>query len=72
MLNSIGKTTHGEKINFGYNDIRHIVKDADLVILDRPREVLLKFSTVEVEKFGKENGDSNFPPDALAARLGFH
>jgi hypothetical protein len=72
MLNFIGKTTQGERINFGFNDIRHIVKEADLVILDRPREVLVKFSTVEVENFGKEIGDSNYPQAALAARLGYY
>jgi hypothetical protein len=41
MLNFIGKTTQGERINFGFSDIRHIVKGADLVILDRPKEVLV-------------------------------
>ena len=69
MLKFTGQTTQGDRINFGFNDIRHIVKDADLVILDRPREVLVKFSTVEVEKYGKEIGDSNFPPAASASRL---
>jgi hypothetical protein len=69
MLKFTGQTTQGERINFGFNDIMHIVKDADLVILDRPREVLVKFSTVEVEKYGKEIGDSNFPPAALASRM---
>jgi hypothetical protein len=39
------------------------------MILDRPREVLVKFSTVEVEKSGNETKDSNFPPAALASRL---
>jgi hypothetical protein len=69
MLKFTGQTTQGERINFGFNDIRHIVKDADLVILDKPGDVLVKFSTVEVEKYGKEIGDSNFPPAALASRL---
>jgi hypothetical protein len=54
MLRFIGETTQGEKINFRFTEIRHIMKDADLVILDRPREVLVKFSTVEVENYGKE------------------
>jgi hypothetical protein len=72
MLNFSGKTIEGEKINFGFNDIRHIVKEDDLVILDRPKGVLVKFSTLEVEKDEKEISDSNFPLAALAARLGYH
>jgi hypothetical protein len=72
MLNFTGKTIEGERINFGFNDIRHIVKEDDLVILDNPREVLVKFSTVKVDKYEKDIGDSNYPPDALASRLGFH
>jgi hypothetical protein len=63
------KTSLGEKINFGFNDIRHIIKEDDFVILDRPSEVLVKFSTVEVEKFGMEIGESNFP---IVARLGYY
>jgi hypothetical protein len=69
MLGFTGKTTQGEKITFGFNDIRHIVKDADLVILDRPKDVLVKFSTIEVDNFGKEVGGSSYP---IAGRLGFH
>jgi hypothetical protein len=69
MLNFTGKTIEGEKINFGFNDIRRIVKEDDLVILNRPREVLVKFSTVEVEKYGEEIGESNFP---ISVRLGFY
>jgi hypothetical protein len=72
MLNFSGKTIEGERINFGFNDIRHIVKEDDLVILDRPRGVLVKFSTLEVEKDEKEIKDLNFPPAALASRLGYH
>ena len=72
MLNFIGKTTQGERIIFGFNDIRHIVKDADLVILDRPRDVLVKFSTVEVKNYGKENSDSDCHLAGLASRLGYH
>jgi hypothetical protein len=72
MLNFSGETIHGERINFGLNDIKHIVRDADLVILDRPRDVIVKFSTVEVEKYGKEIGDSKFPLAAITARLGYH
>ena len=72
MLKFTGQTTQGDRINFGFNDIRHIVKDSDLVILDRPREILVKFSTVEVEKYGKEIGESNFLPTAFAARLGYY
>ena len=69
MINFTGKTIEGKKINFGFNDIRHIVKEDDIMILDRPREVLVKFSTVEVEKVEKEISDSIFP---IAVRLGFH
>jgi hypothetical protein len=69
MINFTGKTIEGEKINFGFNDIRHIIKEDDFVILDRPREVLVKFSTVEVEKVEKEVSDSNFP---ITVRLGFY
>ena len=69
MLRFTGQTTEGDKINFRFNDIRHIVKDDDLVILDRPGDVLVKFSTVEVEKYGKEISDSNFPP---AVSLGYY
>jgi hypothetical protein len=72
MLNFKGKTIEGERINFGFNDIRHIVREDDLVILDRPGGVLVKFSTVEVEKVEKELSDSIFPPAALAARLGYY
>jgi hypothetical protein len=56
MLTFTGKTIEGKRINFGFNDIRHIIKEDDFVILDRPRNVLVKFSTVEVEKFGMEIG----------------
>ena len=70
MLNFTGKTMiKGERINFGFNDIRHIVKEDDLVILDGPSCILVKFSTVEVEKSRKEISDSNFP---IASRLGYH
>jgi hypothetical protein len=72
MLNFSGKTIEGERINFGFNDIRHIVKEDDLVILDRPRGVLVKFSTLEVEKDEKEIEDLNFLPAGLASRLGYH
>jgi hypothetical protein len=69
MLDFPGKSTQGERINFGFNNIRHIVKDDDLVIPDRSGDVLVKFSTLEVEKYGKEIGESNFP---IASRLGYH
>ncbi len=59
MLKFTGETTQGDRINFKFDDIRHIVKDADLVILDRPCNVLVKFSTVEVEKYGKDIRGSN-------------
>ncbi len=72
MLNFSGKTIEGERINFGFNDIRHIVKEDDIVILDRPRGVLVKFSTLEIEKEEKEIKDSDFPPAALVSRLGYH
>jgi hypothetical protein len=61
MLRFTGKTTQGENINFRFNDIRHIVKDDDLLILDRPSDVFVKFSTVEVEKYEKDFRGSNFP-----------
>jgi hypothetical protein len=60
MLRFTGKTTKGERINFRFNDIRHIMKSDDLVILDRPGDVLVKFSTVEVEKYEKERRGSDF------------
>ena len=63
MLRFTGQTTEGDTINFRFNDIRHIAKDDDLVFLDRPGNVLVKFSTVEVEKYEKEISDSNFIPD---------
>jgi hypothetical protein len=69
MLNFTGKTIEGERINFGFNDIRHIIKEDDLVILETPREIIVKFSSIEVEKYGNEIRGSNFP---LAARLGFY
>jgi hypothetical protein len=72
MLNFSGKTIQGERIYFGFNDIRHIVKEDDLVILDWPEFVLVKLSTVEVEKYGKEIGDSIIPLTAVVARLGYH
>ena len=58
MLNFTGETTQGERINFRYADIRHIVKDADLVILDRPCDAIVKFSTVEVENYVKETSSN--------------
>ena len=48
------------------------MQEDDLVILDKPGDVLVKFSTVEAEKVEKEIGDSNFPPAALASRLGYY
>jgi hypothetical protein len=69
MLKFTGKTIEGERINFGFNDIRHIIKEDDFVILERPSEIIVKFSSIEVEKVEKEVSDSNFP---LAVRLGFH
>jgi hypothetical protein len=53
MFKLTGKTEYGEIINFKFNEIRHVVKEADLVILGSPRDVLVKLSTVEVEKNGK-------------------
>jgi hypothetical protein len=50
MFKLTGKTEYGEIINFRFNEIRQIMKEADLVILDRPRDVLVKFSTIEVKK----------------------
>ncbi len=69
MLNFTGKTPQGEIINFKFNEIRHIMKNADLVILERPRDVLVKFSTVEVKNYGKRNSDSYFRLAGLASRL---
>ena len=69
MLNFTGKTIEGERIYFGFNDIRHIIKEDDFVILDKPGDILVKLSTVEVEKYEKEVRGSNLP---LAVRLGFH
>ena len=69
MLNFTGINTPGEGINFGFNEIRNIVKNAAPVIQDRPIDVLVKFPTVRVEKYGKGISDSNFP---IALRLGFH
>jgi hypothetical protein len=69
MINFTGKTIEGERIYFGFNDIRHIIKEDDFVILDRPGDILVKLSTVEVEKYEKEVRGSNFP---LASRLGYH
>jgi hypothetical protein len=50
MFKLTGKTEYGEVINFRFNEIRQIVKEADLVLLDRPREAFVKLSTVEVVK----------------------
>lgn len=69
MLEFTGKTTQGERITFGFNDIRNILRDADLVILDRPKDILVKFSTVEVDSFGREIRETDFP---ISGRLGFH
>jgi hypothetical protein len=69
MLTFSGKTTQGERINFGFNDIRNIVKDNDIVILDKPRDVRVKFSTIEVEEYDKEIRGSSFP---MVARLGYY
>ena len=67
MLKFTGKTIEGERINFGFNDIRHIIKEDDFVILERPSEIIVKFSSIEVEKVEKEVSDSVFPLAALAA-----
>jgi hypothetical protein len=69
MLRFSGQTTQGDRINFRFNDIRHIVKDKDVVVLDRPDKVIVKFSSLEVEKYEKEIRGSDFP---LVVRLGFH
>jgi hypothetical protein len=69
MINFSGKTVQGERINFGFNNIRHIVKEDDLVILDRPDYIFVKLSTIEVEKYGKEIRGSNYP---ISTRLGYH
>ncbi len=50
MFKLTGKTEYGEVIYFRFNEIRQIVKEADLVLLDRPREAFVKLSTVEVVK----------------------
>lgn len=69
MLRFTGQTKEGDTINFRFNDIRHIVKDDDLVILDRPRDVFVKFSTVEVEKYEKEIRGLNLSP---SVSLGYY
>lgn len=69
MLRFSGQTTQGDRINFRFNDIRHIVKDEDVVVLDRPDKVIVKFSSLKVEKYEKEIRGSDFP---LVVRLGFH
>jgi hypothetical protein len=63
MLRFTGQTEEGDTINFRFNDFRHIVKDDDLLILDKLGDVIVKFSTVEVEKYEKEIKSSNFPPE---------
>jgi hypothetical protein len=72
MLKFTGKATQEERINFGFNDIRNIVKQDDNATQDRPDDVLVKFSTIEIDKNETENGGSVFPLAALAARLGYH
>jgi hypothetical protein len=69
MLRFSGQTTQGDRINFRSNDIRHIVKDEDVVVLDRPDKVIVKFSSLKVEKYDKVIRGSDFP---LVVRLGFH
>ncbi len=69
MLRFSGQTAQGDRINFRFNDIKHIVKDEDVVVLDRPDKVIVKFSSLEVEKYEKEIRGSDFP---LVVRLGFH
>jgi hypothetical protein len=69
MLRFSGQTTQGDRINFRFNDIRHIVKDEDVVVLDRPDKVIVKFSSLKVEKYDKVIRGSDFP---LVVRLGFH
>ena len=53
MFKLTGKTEYGEIIKFKFNEIRQILKDSDLVILDRPKDALVKLSTVEVLRHGK-------------------
>jgi hypothetical protein len=53
MFKLTGKTEYGEIINFELNEIRQIVKAVDIVVLDKPKDVLVKLSTVEVLKHGK-------------------
>jgi hypothetical protein len=50
MFKLMGKTEYGEIIIFKFNEIRQVVKEADLVILERPKNVLVKLSTVEIKK----------------------
>jgi hypothetical protein len=69
MLDITRISTQDERINFGFNEIRNIVKNTDPVIQDRPGDVLGKFPSARVEKYGKGVRGSNFP---IALRLGFH
>jgi hypothetical protein len=55
MLRFTGQTTDGDTINFRFNDIIHIAKEDDLVILDRPGDVFVKFSTVEKVLIDRED-----------------
>ena len=72
MHTFLGKTTQGERINFGFNDIKNIAKDHNFFNQERSRNVRVEFSTVELDKDSKEISCSNFPLAALASRLGYH
>jgi hypothetical protein len=72
MHTFLGKTRQGERINFGYKDIRNTAKDHNFFNQERPRNVRVEFSTVEMEKDEKEFICSYFPLAALVSRLGYH
>ena len=69
MLDFPRKSTQGERINFGFYDIRNIVKDNKLVNLNRLSETIVKFSNFKNEKCRMELRGSDYP---LILRLGFY
>ena len=69
MLNFTGNRAQYKRINFGFNEIRNIAKNAAPVIQDTPSDVLVKLPAVKVENYVKEIRGSNYP---IALRLGFH
>jgi hypothetical protein len=66
------KTRQNGKMNFGFENNSNIVRHDNLVIHDRPSEVLVGFSNMEEKRPEKGLASTNIHLAALASRLGFY